>query len=67
LGYFVVMQQKAFFGRPSTEVAKLREANVGYLVPAVLLALITVFAGVLFPFLLDSSLSFLILSKSLPW
>lgn len=67
LGYFLVMQQKAFFGKPTSEVVTLKEASVGYLIPAVLLALITVFAGVLFPFLLDSSLSFLLLSKTLPW
>jgi multicomponent Na+:H+ antiporter subunit D len=67
LGYFLLMQQKAFFGKPSSEVVALCEANVGYLIPAILLALITVLAGVLFPFLLDSSLSFLLLSKTLPW
>lgn len=67
LGYFLVMQQKAFFGKPTEDVLTLSEAPLGYLIPAVLLALITVFAGVLFPFLLDSSLSFLVLSKTLPW
>lgn len=67
LGYFLVMQQKAFFGKPATDVVALSEANLGYLIPAILLALITVAAGVLFPFLLDSSLSFLVLSKTLPW
>lgn len=67
LGYFLIMQQKAFFGKPATDVVALSEANLGYLIPAVLLALITVVAGVLFPFLLESSLSFLVLSKTLPW
>lgn len=67
LGYFLVMQQKAFFGTPSTDVDALSEAKIGYLVPALVLAAITVLAGVLFPFLLDSSLSFLLLSKTLPW
>ncbi len=67
LGYFLIMQQKALFGRASAEVAALTEADTGYLIPAILLAAITVLAGVLFPFLLDSSLSFLLLSKTLPW
>jgi multicomponent Na+:H+ antiporter subunit D len=67
IGYFLVLQQRAFFGRPSTELSGLREASAGYVIPAVILALITVFAGVLFPFLLDSPMSFLILSKNLPW
>lgn len=67
LGYFLVMQQKAFFGKPADDVIALSEAPLGYLIPAILLALITVFAGILFPFLLDSSLSFLVLSRTLPW
>jgi multicomponent Na+:H+ antiporter subunit D len=67
LGYFLVMQQKAFFGKPSSEVVRVSEASLGYLLPALLLALISVFAGVFFPFLLDSSFCFLVLSKTLPW
>jgi len=67
LGYFLVMQQKAFFGKPSIEVGAIGEASIGYLVPAIALAAITVLAGVLFPFLLDSSCSFLLLGKALPW
>jgi multicomponent Na+:H+ antiporter subunit D len=67
LGYFMAMQRQAFFGKPSETVASVKEAAAGYLVPAILLGLVTVFAGVMFPILLDSSLSFLLLSKSLPW
>jgi proton-translocating NADH-quinone oxidoreductase chain N len=73
LGYFLVMQRQAFFGKPSSDVVALSSGGVlgevkyGYMVPAVLLALVTVLAGVSFPFLLDSSLSFLLLSKTLPW
>ena len=51
LGYFLLMQQKAFFGKPASEVVGITEAKGGYLVPAIFLALISVLAGVLFPFL----------------
>jgi proton-translocating NADH-quinone oxidoreductase chain N len=67
LGYFLLMQQKAFFGKPASEVVGITEAKGGYLVPAIFLALISVLAGVLFPFLVDSPLSFLVLSQALPW
>ena len=67
LGYFLSMQRQAFFGKPAEGLEEVTEATSGFLVPALVLATITVFAGVLFPFLLDSSFSFLLLSKSLPW
>jgi NADH:ubiquinone oxidoreductase subunit 2 (subunit N) len=67
LGYFLLMQQKAFFGKPAGEVMTLTEAKGDFLVPAIFLALITVVAGVFFPFLVDSPLSFLALSQTMPW
>jgi proton-translocating NADH-quinone oxidoreductase chain N len=67
LGYFLLMQQKAFFGKPATEVVALTEAKGEFLVPAIFLALITVLAGVFFPFLVDSPLSFLALGQAMPW
>jgi multicomponent Na+:H+ antiporter subunit D len=67
LGYFVSLQRRAFFGKPAAAVEGVTEAPAGYLIAAMLLGLITLFAGLLFPFLLDSSLSFLLLSKRLPW
>ncbi len=67
LAYFLVMQQKAFFGKPATEVLTLSEAKGDFLVPAIFLALISILAGVFFPFLIDSPLSFLALSQALPW
>jgi proton-translocating NADH-quinone oxidoreductase chain N len=67
LGYLLVMQQKVFFGKPTLAVLGIAEAKGGYLVPSIFLALISVLAGVLFPFLMDSPLSFLALSQALPW
>ncbi len=67
LGYFLVMQKQAFFGTPSQDVLAVSEAGTNYVAPAVILASIVVAAGVLFPFLLGSPMSFLVLSKALPW
>jgi multicomponent Na+:H+ antiporter subunit D len=67
LGYFLLMQQKAFFGKPSDDVMNLTEAKGDFLVPAIFLALISILAGVFFPLMVDSPLSFLALGQALPW
>jgi multicomponent Na+:H+ antiporter subunit D len=67
LGYFLLMQEKAFFGKPAAEVVGLTEAKGDFLVPSIFLAMITVLVGVFFPFLVDSPLSFLALSQYMPW
>jgi multicomponent Na+:H+ antiporter subunit D len=67
LGYFMVMQHQAFFGKPSPSVQSAKEASAGYVVPGVLFALITVLIGAFFPLLKDSPLSFLLLNKGLSW
>jgi multicomponent Na+:H+ antiporter subunit D len=67
LGYFMVMQHRAFFGKPSAAVESAKEAGPAYVVPAVAFALITVLVGVIFPLLKDSPLSFLLLNKALSW
>ena len=67
LGYFMVMQHRAFFGKPSPSVASAKEASPAYVVPAVLFALVTVLIGVFFPLLKGSPLSFLLLNKGLSW
>jgi proton-translocating NADH-quinone oxidoreductase chain N len=64
LGYFLVMERTAFFGKPPAEMEKVTEARPGLLVPAILLTLVTVGVGVCFPFLLDS---FLLLGRGLAW
>jgi multicomponent Na+:H+ antiporter subunit D len=67
LGYFMVMQHRAFFGKPSPNVASAKESSPGYMVPAVVFALITVLIGVFFPLLQDSPLSFLLLNRGPSW
>ena len=67
LGYFLVMQRRAFFGKPSANVEGAKESGPGYMVPAVVFAVITVLTGVFFPLLKDTPLSFLLLNKGLTW
>ena len=67
LGYFMMVQHRAFFGKPVAEVANAKEAGPGYVIPALVFALITVAVGVFFPLIENSPLSFLLLNKTLPW
>jgi len=68
LGYFMVMQHRAFFGKSSAAVDSLKEAGPGFVVPALVFALITVLVGAFFPLLATNSpLSFLLLNRGLPW
>ncbi len=67
LGYFMVMQHRAFFGKPTAELSDLREADPRLTSAAVVLSLVTVLVGLAFPLLLDSPLSFLLLDRKLPW
>jgi len=52
LAYFLALQRKVFFGTLLPEWGQVREAGAGYLVPALVLAAITVAVGLGFPFLL---------------
>jgi multicomponent Na+:H+ antiporter subunit D len=67
LSYLLVMQRQVLFGKPAATFSTISEAQAGYLVPAILLALLAVFVGVLFPLLVESPFSFLLLNKGLPW
>lgn len=52
--YFLSMQRRVFFGALVEEFKNIKEAKLGILVPEVLLALITIAIGVLFPHVLNS-------------
>lgn len=52
--YFLSMQRRVFFGKLAEEFQSIKEARVGILVPEVVLALITIAIGVLFPYFLNS-------------
>jgi proton-translocating NADH-quinone oxidoreductase chain N len=57
LAYLLVMQRKVFFGKVPDELANVQEAGFGLVFPAVVLAVITVVVGLLFPFVLGAFLS----------
>lgn len=51
LGYFLLMQRKVFFCKP--EAGGGKEASLWFVVPEVMLALITIGVGVMYPVVLD--------------
>jgi multicomponent Na+:H+ antiporter subunit D len=54
LAYFLSMQRRVFFGKLIEELKHIKEAKAGILIPAVVLALITIGVGVLFPLVLNT-------------
>jgi multicomponent Na+:H+ antiporter subunit D len=52
LGYFLSFQRRVFFGKVSKEWETVKEAEAGLLVPPVILSLITITVGLIFPFIL---------------
>jgi NADH:ubiquinone oxidoreductase subunit 2 (subunit N) len=56
LAYFLSMQSRVFFGKLSEKCAGLKEANAWALVPALLLAAITVGLGISAPCLFQTFL-----------
>ncbi len=56
LAYFLVMQRKVFFGKVRAGLEQVTEAGAGLLVPAIILALLTVALGVFFPWLMHTFL-----------
>jgi multicomponent Na+:H+ antiporter subunit D len=56
LAYFLSMQRRVFFGKPSAACADLKEAGPFALLPALMLAAITVGLGLAAPWLFDTFL-----------
>ena len=54
LAYFLSMQRRVFFGKLRGGFENLTEAKLGNVVPAVILALITIGVGVCFPYILNT-------------
>jgi proton-translocating NADH-quinone oxidoreductase chain N len=54
LAYFLYMQRRVFFGNPSDQSSKIKEASIGLLLPAIILTLITIGIGIFFPYLIDT-------------
>jgi NADH:ubiquinone oxidoreductase subunit 5 (subunit L)/multisubunit Na+/H+ antiporter MnhA subunit len=49
LAYLLGMQRKIFFGKISEEFAQVRESSLGVVVPALILAALTIAVGLAFP------------------
>jgi multicomponent Na+:H+ antiporter subunit D len=54
LAYFLVLQRKAFFGKPVERPNPIKEAPLWLTVPAIALALISLGIGIFFPLIFDS-------------
>ena len=54
LAYFLKLQRKVFFGKLSDEWKNLKEAGTGFIFSEILLSVITLGLGVLFPFLIPN-------------
>jgi multicomponent Na+:H+ antiporter subunit D len=53
LAYFLILQRKVFFGKPSVDTENIKEANIGISISALLLAIIIIAVGIGFPFVLN--------------
>jgi multicomponent Na+:H+ antiporter subunit D len=54
IAYFLSMQRRVFWGKLAEGFEQLKEANLAFTIPAILLALITVGVGVCFPYILNT-------------
>jgi multicomponent Na+:H+ antiporter subunit D len=52
LAYFLTMQRMAFFGKLRADLGQVKEVGFGLALPMIILALITVGAGLSFPFIM---------------
>jgi multicomponent Na+:H+ antiporter subunit D len=56
LGYMLIMQRRVFFGKVREDMVGVREASAGIVLVEAALALITIGAGVLLPYVMDTFL-----------
>ena len=49
LAYFLMLQRKVFFGKLAEGLENIKEAKAGLVLPAIILALLTIFIGIFFP------------------
>ncbi|MDD5005433.1 MAG: proton-conducting transporter membrane subunit [Candidatus Omnitrophica bacterium] len=54
LAYFLSLQRMVFFGRLKEDSANIKEAGLGLMFPALILALIIVAVGLFFPFIINT-------------
>jgi len=51
LAYFLMLQRKVFFGQLAQGLENIKEAKAGIVLPAIILALLTICIGIFFPFI----------------
>jgi formate hydrogenlyase subunit 3/multisubunit Na+/H+ antiporter MnhD subunit len=56
LAYLLTMQRQVFFGKTAKHLLEVREAEIGVVLPAVVLAIVTIGVGLLFPWIFDTFL-----------
>lgn len=56
LAYFLMLQRKVFFGKLNERFGSIKEASLWLVLPALILALVSIGVGLLFPLLWDSIL-----------
>jgi multicomponent Na+:H+ antiporter subunit D len=56
LAYFLMLQRKVFFGKLSERFASVKEASLWLVLPALILALVSIGVGLFFPLLWDTIL-----------
>jgi len=54
LAYFLYMQRRVFFGKIATDLVNIKEADFGLVVPAIVLAAITIGVGLGFPIFINT-------------
>lgn len=52
LAYFLSMQRRVFFGKP--KMSGIKEASIGLILPAIILAIITLGIGIFFPYFVNT-------------
>jgi len=53
LGYLLSMQRRVFFGKPKPEFKDIKKENPGIVLAEIILAVITIAGGLMFPFLME--------------
>ncbi len=56
LAYLLTMHRRVFFGKTAESLLQIREAPIGVVLPAVVLALVTLAVGLLFPWIYNTFL-----------
>jgi len=54
LAYFLSMQRRVFFGKINVNFKDIKEAGASMIIPAIILAIITLVVGIFFPYFINT-------------